>query len=231
MLLRPSKERGCEDKGWLLSYHSFSFDTYYDPKYMGYRSVRVINEDVVKGGKGFGLHPHKDMEIVTFVIEGALQHQDSIGNTTVISQGEVQRMTAGSGISHSEYNLSHHVPVHFLQIWIQPDQNGLPPSHVQKAFSTASKWGQWCLLISNHGRGGSIPIHQDCDIYATILEKDEEITYEGTIERYYWLQVIKGSFVVAEMHLMQGDGLALNELERIAIKCREEGEFLLFDLA
>lgn len=230
-LLRASAKRGFEDKGWLKTYHTFSFDTYYDPDYMGYRAIRVINEDELAPGKGFGAHSHKDMEIITYVLEGALEHRDSLGNTSVISKGEVQRMTAGTGINHSEYNLSHQNPVHFLQIWIQPNKNGLTPSYAQKSFSSASKWAQWCLLVSNNGRGGSLTMHQDAEIYATLLESDDEIIYEAMPDRFYWLQVVSGSFVVQEVVLKRGDSLALDEENRIAIKCLEEGELLLFDLA
>src|SRR5262245_35580962 len=138
--VRRSSERGYEDKGWLQTYHTFSFDTYYDSEYLGYRQLRVLNEDTVKGGKGFSSHSHRDMEILTYVLEGVLEHQDSMGNTSIIRPGEVQRLTAGTGIVHSEYNLSHHLPVHFLQIWINPDQTGLMTSYANKQFSSASKW-------------------------------------------------------------------------------------------
>ncbi len=229
--VRPSVERGGEDKGWLLTKHTFSFNSYYDPEFMGFRSLRVINEDVVKGGKGFGAHSHRDMEIVTYVLEGALEHRDSLGNTSVISHGEVQRMTAGTGITHSEYNLSHQIPVHFIQIWIQPKQSGLDPSYAQKVFTSASKWGQWCLMVSNNGRGGSLSIHQDADIYSTLLDEGEEITFEGLLDRYYWVQIVSGSFLVQGASMEAGDGAELQEETAIKIKCLEGGELLLFDLA
>src|ERR1700733_2928205 len=148
--VRPSLERGYEDKGWLQSSHTFSFDTYYDPDYLGFRQLRVINQDSVKGGKGFGSHNHKDMEILTFVLDGAIEHQDSLGHTSLMRPGEVQRMSAGTGITHSEYNLSHLLPVHFLQIWIYPEKHGIEPSYEKKVFSSASKWGQWCLICSRN---------------------------------------------------------------------------------
>lgn len=227
---RLAHERGFEDKGWLLTYHTFSFDTYFDPKFMNFSVIRVINEDTLKGGKGFGAHSHKDMEVITYVLEGALEHKDSLGNTSVISKGEVQRMSAGSGITHSEYNLSHLTPVHFLQIWIQPNQNGLQPSYVQKAFSSASKWGQWRLIVSHNGRGGSIPIHQNADIYATILDAGDEMTFEGLSDRHYWIQIISGKFIAQQSPLSAGDALALTDESDILIKCVEGGELLLFDL-
>lgn len=228
--LRTSKERGYEDKGWLQTYHTFSFDTYYDPKYMNFSVIRVINEDTLKGGKGFGAHFHRDMEIITYVLEGALEHKDSLGNTSVISKGEVQRMSAGSGITHSEYNLSHQMPVHFLQFWVQPSQNGINPSYAQKVFSTASKWGQWRLIVSHNGRGGSIPIHQNADLYATILDKGDEITFEALFDRHYWIQIVSGQFIVQGTTLNAGDGLALTDESDILIKCEDGGELLLFDL-
>jgi redox-sensitive bicupin YhaK (pirin superfamily) len=229
--VRKSKERGYEDKGWLKTYHTFSFDTYYDPDFMGYRTIRVINEDRVRGGKGFGTHFHKDMEILTYVIAGAIEHKDSLGNTGLISAGECQRMTAGSGIQHSEYNLSHEVEAHFLQIWILPNQNGLTPDYSQKSFSSASKWGQWCLIASNNGRGGSLIIHQDVDLYSTILDKDDELTFEGLSDRYYWVQVISGSFLVGNQTLHAGDAAAINDTLSLQFKALEGGEVLLFDLA
>lgn len=229
--LRKSAERGYEDKGWLQSYHTFSFDTYYDPDFLGYRQLRVINEDTVKGGKGFGSHSHKDMEILTYVTEGVLEHQDSMGHTSIIRPNEVQRMSAGSGVTHSEYNLSHHLPVHFFQIWIYPEQNGIEPSYMTKLFSPASKWGQWCLVCSRNGREGSLRIHQDIDLYATILDDNDELIFEALIDRYYWIQIVSGKFLVQETILESGDGAALNDESTIEIRCLASGELLLFDLA
>lgn len=227
---RRSKERGYEDKGWLETFHTFSFDTYFDPDFLSYRDLRVINEDVVKGGKGFGMHSHRDMEIITYVLEGALEHQDSLGNTGVIRPGEVQVMTAGSGITHSEYNLSHHLPVHFLQIWVRPEKSGLDPSYGVRQFSSASKWGQWCLICSRNGREGSLRIHQDVDLYATLLEADEGLVYEALFDRYYWIQIVSGKFLVKEQILEKGDALALDSELTIEVHCLEAGELLLFDL-
>lgn len=229
--LRKSKERGYENKSWLETYHTFSFDTYYDPEFLGYHQLRVINEDTVKGGKGFGSHGHKDMEIITYVIEGAIEHQDSMGHTSIIRPGEIQCMSAGAGITHREYNLSHHLPAHFLQIWINPDQYGLQPSYAKRLFSSASKWGQWCLICSRNGREGSLRIHQDVDLYATLLEDNEELLFEALFDRYYWIQIISGKFLIQETLLESGDGAALNNESTIKVHCLSSGELLLFDLS
>jgi len=229
--LRRSEDRGFVDKGWLQSYHTFSFDTYYDPDFKGFRQLLVINEDTVKGGKGFGSHSHKDMEIVTYVLEGVLEHQDSMGNTSVIRTNEVQLMTAGTGIVHSEYNLSHHQSAHFLQIWIRPEKNGLEPSYAKKSFSDASKWGQWCLLCSRNGREGSLRIHQDADLYATLLDDHDEILFETLFDRYYWIQIISGQFLIQGKTLQKGDGAFIQDESTIKIQCLNSGELLLIDLA
>lgn len=229
--IRPSSKRGFEDKGWLQTYHTFSFDTYYDPEFLGFRQLRVINQDIVKGGKGFGSHGHKDMEILTYVLEGVLEHQDSLGFTSVIQPGEVQRMSAGTGINHSEYNLSHHLPVHFLQIWIYPETNGLEPGYAKKLFTSASKWGQWCLICSRNGRDGSIRIHQDVDLYATLLDDQDELEFEALTDRYYWVQIVTGKFEVQGHILEAGDGASLAEESVINVRSLSSGELLLFDLA
>lgn len=228
--VRTSKERGYEDKGWLQTYHTFSFDTYYDPDFLGYRDLRVVNEDTVKGGKGFGTHYHRDVEILTYVLEGVLEHHDSMGNTSVIRPGEVLRMSAGTGITHSEYNLSHHLPVHFIQIWINPERHDLDPSYSQKFFSPASKWGQWCLICSRNGRDGSLRIHQDVDVYSTLLDENDEIVFEALFDRYYWVHVVSGKFMIQENVLDSGDSAALKEESAIEIRCLQGGELLLFDL-
>jgi redox-sensitive bicupin YhaK (pirin superfamily) len=229
--IRQGSTRGFEDKGWLQTYHTFSFDNYYDPEFLGFRQLRVINEDYVKGGKGFGSHMHKDMEILTYVIEGALEHQDSLGHNTVIRPGEVQRMTAGTGVMHSEYNLSHHFPVHFLQIWIYPETYGLEPSYASKLFSSASKWGTWCLICSRNGREGSLRIHQDVDLYATLLDDTDELVFDALMDRYYWIQIVSGKFFVQESTLQAGDGAAISNESAIKIRCLSSGELLLFDVA
>lgn len=228
---RPSDERGFQDKGWLQTYHTFSFDTYYDPDFLGYHQLRVINEDRLKGGKGFGTHFHKEMEILTYVIDGVLEHKDSMGNTSLIRPGEIQRMSAGTGVNHSEYNLSHHLPVHFLQMWINPVQHGLDPSYDQRTFSSASKWGRWCLLASQNGRDGSVRVHQDVDLFTTLLEATDELTFETFPERHYWIQVISGRFLIQETPLQAGDGAAIEDEVPLEVRCLEAGELLLFDLA
>ena len=162
--VRRSKERGFENKGWLSTFHTFSFDTYYDPKFMGFRTLRVLNEDELPPGKGFATHFHKDMEIITYVITGVIEHQDSLGNRGVIQRGEVQKMSAGTGITHTENNASSFEAVHFVQIWIYPEHFGLPPSYEQRVFSSAAKWGQWCLIASGNGREGSLKLHQNVDM-------------------------------------------------------------------
>lgn len=229
--VRASKERGYEDKGWLQTYHTFSFDTYYDPDFLGYRDLRVVNEDTVRGGKGFGTHYHRDVEILTYVLEGVLEHHDSMGNTSVIRPGEVLRMSAGTGITHSEYNLSHHLPVHFIQIWINPERHDLEPSYSQKLFSPASKWGQWCLIGSRNGRDGSLRIHQDVDLYSSMLDENDEIVFDALFDRYYWVHIVSGKFLVQEKPLNAGDSAALKEELAIKVRCLEGGELLMFDLA
>jgi len=228
--VRRSKERGYEDKGWLQTYHTFSFDTYYDPDFLGYRDLRVLNEDTVKGGKGFGTHQHRDTEILTYVLEGVLEHHDSRGNTCVVGPGEVLLMSAGTGIAHSEYNLSHHLPVHFIQIWINPERHDLEPSYSKKLFSGASKWGQWCLIGSRNGRDGSLRIHQDVDLYATLLEENDEIIFEALIDRYFWMHIVSGKFLVQESVLEAGDSAIISDESTIEIRCLGAGELLLFDL-
>lgn len=228
--VRPSKERGYEDKGWLQTFHTFSFDTYYDPKHMSFRVLRVINEDRVKGGKGFGSHNHKDMEILTYVLEGALEHKDSLGSTSAIRPGEVQIMSAGSGVTHSEYNLSHQMPVHFLQIWINPSSYGIEPTYAKRLFSSASKWGQWLLICSPNGRDGSLRIHQDVDLYTTLLDEGDQLIFDALPERFYWIQIISGRFMISGVSVETGDGMHISEELNIDIKCILGGELLLFDL-
>lgn len=229
--LRPSKERGFEDKGWLQTFHTFSFDRYYDPQQMGFRSLRVINEDTLEGGKGFASHFHKEMEILTYVLEGSLEHKDSMGNVTLIREGEMQRMSAGTGVTHSEYNLSHYQSAHFLQIWILPSQHGLNPSYEERQFSSAAKWGQWCLMASANGREGSLRIHQDAALYSTLLEAQEEIVFDGLIEKFYWVQILSGCFLVSNQVMQKGDGASLSDETTLRFKCLESGELLLFELA
>jgi len=229
--IRPSEERGHANHGWLDSYHSFSFASYYDPHQMGFRHLRVINQDQVAPDMGFGTHPHKDMEIISYVLSGALEHKDTIGTTSVIRPGEVQRMSAGTGIAHSEYNHSKTEPVRFFQIWILPDQKGLKPSYEQKAFPDAEKRGQLRLVASGDGRDNSVTIHQNVDLYASLLEPGEQVVHNLQQERHAWIQIIKGQIMLNDLPLKAGDGAAISEENRLAIEATKSAEFLLFDLA
>lgn len=229
MKIRPSAERGKFNFGWLDTKHTFSFGSYYDPKYTGFGNLLVINEDIIAPGQGFGTHGHRDMEIVTYVIEGELEHQDSIGNTATIPQGEVQRMTAGNGIRHSEYNHSNRESVHLLQIWITPDTKDLTPSYEQKSFSKQEKQDQLCLLASHEGRENSLKIHQNVDLFTSILDNEKEIYYELKNHDYSWIQIVKGELNVNGENLKTGDGVAIKEENKLTLKsCQENTEFLLF---
>jgi len=229
--LRPSQERGHANHGWLDSYHTFSFANYYDPSHMGFRSLRVINEDRVQPGKGFGTHGHRDMEILTYVLEGALEHKDSIGNGAIVRPGEVQRMSAGTGIMHSEFNSSATEPVHFLQIWILPDRQGLEPSYEQKAFSVAERQGKLRLIAAKDGRDGAVTIHQDVDLYSAILQPQDWVTHQLRPNRYAWLQVARGAVRLNGHNLNAGDGVATSAAELLEISSDRDAEILLFDLA
>lgn len=226
--LRKSAERGYAKHGWLESFHSFSFAEYFDPDHMGYSVLRVINEDVVAAGTGFGMHPHRDMEIITYIISGELRHQDSMGNTSVIRAGDVQRMTAGTGVRHSEINpsLEHHV--HLLQIWILPNAVSLPPSYEEKHFSAAQKSNQWCLIASQQGEG--VKIHQDVNIFATNLSQSSQLGYALAKDRCAYLQVVQGSVAVESEHLGAGDALMIEDLDSFSVHAFENTEVLLFDL-
>ncbi len=230
--IRPADARGSANFGWLDSRHSFSFGSYYDPNYMGFGNLRVINEDKVTPGQGFATHSHRDMEIISYVIEGELEHKDSIGNGSIIRPGDVQRMSAGTGISHSEYNPSSDNPVHFLQIWIIPEQTGLKPSYEQKAFTEADKQGKLRLVGSQDGRDGSVTIHQDVNLYTTILDVGEEVINNLATNRSAWLQVVRGEVAVNNRSLNAGDGAAIVLEDKIILKgLAEKTEVLLFDLA
>ena len=229
--VRPAEERGIANFGWLDSRHSFSFGHYYDPKHMGFGPLRVINEDRVRPGAGFDTHGHRDMEIISYVLEGALAHQDSIGTGSVIRPGDVQRMSAGSGIRHSEYNDSRDEPVHFLQIWLLPDEEGLTPSYEQKSFADDEKRGRLRLVASRDGRDGSVRIHQDADLYASLLDKDEAVSHALAAGRRGWIQVVRGGVEVNGQSLRAGDGAAASDLPTLEVKATVDGsEFLLFDL-
>jgi len=229
--IRKADRRGHFDFRWLNTFHTFSFGDYYDPAFMGFRSLRVINEDFVHSGRGFPTHAHRDMEIITYILEGSLEHRDSMGNGSVIRPGDVQRMTAGTGVSHSESNPSREQSVHLLQIWILPDQGGLKPGYEQKAFSDDQKQGRMCLVASEDGRDGSVTIHQDASVYATVLGEGNEVVHTVAPGRHAWLQVARGAVTVNGENLDQGDGAAVSNEERVAITGREAAEVLLFDLA
>jgi len=226
--IRRAGDRGHFDFGWLGTYHSFSFGDYYDPENMGFRALRVINEDWVRGGGGFPPHPHRDMEIVTYVLEGALEHADSMGNGSIIKPGEAQRMSAGTGVVHSEQNASKIEPVHLLQIWILPERRGLDPSYEQKPIQDGKGLA---LVASPDGREGSVRIHQDASILAVHLEKAQTTEYSLRPGRHAWVQVVRGPVTVNGEQLERGDGAALSDESRIAIEALEPSHVLLFDLA
>ena len=229
--IRRSEQRGGGNFGWLNTRHTFSFDTYHDPDFMGFRSLRVINEDVVQAGEGFPTHPHRDMEIITYVLEGALGHKDSLGTGSVIRPGDGQRMSAGSGIRHSEMNASDTDPVHLLQIWILPNRRGIEPSYEQKSFPTEDKQGKLRVIASPDGENGSVTINQDAKLYVSLLAPGQRVTHELPKERYAWLQVAKGSVELNGKLLQQGDGAAVSDEERLSIEGKQDAEVLLFDLA
>jgi redox-sensitive bicupin YhaK (pirin superfamily) len=229
--LRPSRERGHAQHGWLDSYHTFSFADYYDPAHMGFRDLRVINEDRVQPGKGFATHAHTDMEIISYVLEGALEHKDSLGTGSVIRPGDVQRMTAGTGVRHSEYNQSKSDLVHFLQIWILPERTGLQPGYEQKHFPDAEKHNALRLIASRQGRDGSVTIHQDVDVYAAVLDSGASVTHRLQPQRHAWVQAARGSLTLNEQRLDAGDGAAVSAEPVLGITAAGVAEILLFDLA
>lgn len=229
--VRRSEERGHANHGWLDTYHTFSFANYYDPDYMGFRHLRVINQDTVAPSMGFGTHPHRDMEIITYVLDGALEHKDTLGTSSVIRPGEVQRMTAGTGIAHSEYNHSKNEPVQLMQIWILPEAKGLQPSYEQKMYSAAEKRGKLRLVASRDGRDNSVSIHQDVNLYATLLEAGEKVLHEIQSGRHVWVQVARGEIMLNGVPLKAGDGAAISDESIVAIEGIASAEVLLFDLA
>ena len=229
--VRKSEARGHANHGWLDSYHTFSFASYYDPNYMNFRSLRVINEDFVSPGKGFGTHGHSDMEIITYVLEGALEHKDSLGTGAVIKPGEVQRMTAGTGIQHSEFNHSQTDPVHLLQIWLLPDTKGLSPSYEQRDFPLAERRGQLRLVAARDARDGAVKVHQDVDLYAAVLDKNSRVAHALGPNRHAWVQVARGSVLLNGLTLENGDAAAVSGETEVVIEAAEDAEFLLFDLA
>jgi len=229
--MRRSQERGKTKLEWLDSRHSFSFGDYYDAQHMGFSDLRVINEDRVDSGAGFPTHSHRDMEIITYVLEGALAHKDSTGTSSVIRVGDVQRMSAGTGISHSEYNASQTEPVHFLQIWIIPDETGLPPGYEQRAFSLDEQRGKWTLIAAKDGRDGSVTVHQDVDVWAARFSLGEQATFRLEPSRQAFAQLARGTVTLNGVTLNAGDGAAVSQEEILEFKAVEDAEMLLFDLA
>ncbi len=228
--VRRASERGHARHGWLESYHTFSFADYHDPQHMGFRALRVINEDRLQPGAGFGTHSHREMEIVSCVLDGVLEHKDSLGNGSLIRPGEVQRMTAGTGVTHSEYNHSANEAVHFLQIWILPERAGLEPSYEQKHFSEPERLNALCLIASRNGVDGSITVHQDASLYSSILERGRSVSHQPASDRHLWLQLTRGAVTVLGRSLAQGDGAAISREELVEIRAGQQSELLLFDL-
>jgi quercetin 2,3-dioxygenase len=229
--VRPAGERGKTRTGWLDSHHTFSFNRYYDPRFVGFRDLLVINEDFVAPAQGFGTHSHDNMEILSYVVEGALEHRDSAGGSGVLRPNELQRMSAGTGVSHSEFNSSETGPVHFLQIWIQPNQEGLKPEYEQRTFPEGERRGRLRLIASREGSGGSVTIHQDVKVYDSLLSAGDEVSYQLDGNRHAWVQVIQGTVTVNGTPLGPGDGAAISEETSLNIKVSEDAEILLFDLA
>jgi redox-sensitive bicupin YhaK (pirin superfamily) len=228
--LRRSSERGHANHGWLDSYHSFSFADYHDPRHLGYESLRVINEDTVQPGQGFGTHGHRDMEIITYILEGALEHKDSMGNGSVIRPGNVQRMSAGSGVQHSEFNASPRELVHFLQIWIEPNVTGIAPGYEERNFYAASKRGRLRLIASGDGRAGSVTIHQDAAVYAALLDGSERVTHALAPGRKAYVHVARGNVTVNGEALRAGDAAKINGETAVTMHDGSDAEILLFDL-
>lgn len=229
--VRKSQERGHIKIDWLESYHSFSFGNYYDPEYMGWRSLRVINEDWVQPSKGFPTHPHRDMEIITYILQGSLEHKDSLGTGSIIQRGEVQRMSAGTGIRHSEFNPSKTEAVHLLQIWLIPDTEGLSPSYEQQSFPLLEHPGQLQLIASPHDVDQAVKIHQDVNLYAALLQPGDRISYSLPPQRYAWIQVAKGDVILNDISLTVGDGAAIAQEPEMTLTASSDAEILLFDLA
>jgi quercetin 2,3-dioxygenase len=229
--VRRAHERGSTQTAWLDSRHTFSFNQYYDPRYTGFRDLVVINEDHVAPGKGFGTHGHRNMEIISYVVEGGLAHRDSTGISSVIRPGDVQRMSAGTGVRHSEFNPSDTEPTHFLQIWIQPEQDGLPPSYEQRPFPQADRRGTLRLVASRDGQDGSVTVHQDVRLYVGTLATGEALVHHLGDDRHAWVQVIRGAVRLNGTSLTAGDGAAISKETVLQIHATEAAELLLFDLA
>ncbi len=231
IVIRKRAERGHTHIGWLDSWHTFSFGDYHDPRYMGFRSLRVINDDQVAAGAGFPTHGHRDMEIISYVIAGELEHKDSIGTGSVIRPGDVQRMTAGTGIRHSEFNGSRTMPVHFLQIWILPERAGLNPGYEQKHYPLAERTDRLRLVADRHGTGGALTVHQDIRLYAGVLTAGGALELPLQRDRFGWLQVAQGSLSIQGQTVQEGDGVLVGEQERLLISTTSQAEVLWFDLA
>jgi len=229
--VRKSKERGHAKHGWLDSHHTFSFSDYYDPKFTGFRNLLVINEDRVNPGAGFGTHGHKDMEIISYVLEGELAHKDSLGTGSVLKYGDVQRMSAGSGVRHSEFNGSKEKLVHFLQIWITPKKDGIKPSYEEKKYSVEDKQNKLKLIVSPDGKDGSLQINQDASIYASILEEGKDVSLSLANGRHSWVQVVRGSLELNGTVLSEGDGASISDVQKLELKAKKPSEVLVFDLA
>jgi quercetin 2,3-dioxygenase len=229
-IVRKSNDRGHVQIDWLNSYHTFSFGSYQDPNWMGFRSLRVINDDIIAPASGFGTHGHRDMEIITYVLSGALEHKDSLGTGAVIYPGEVQRMTAGTGITHSEFNNSPSEAVHLLQIWIIPDTVGLTPSYEQKAFTAVEKQGKLRLVASQDGRDGSVTVHQDLNLYIGLLTGDEQVSYHVESDRSVWLHIAQGEIAIDNQIFTAGDAIAYPGGSQFELSSSSNGEILLFDL-
>lgn len=226
-----SESRGAADHGWLKSRHTFSFADYHNPSMMGFAKLRVVNEDWIEPSKGFGTHPHRDMEIVTYMIDGALEHKDSMGNGSVIRPGELQRMTAGTGVLHSEFNQSADEQAHLLQIWIMPERNGLEPGYEQKLFPKEEKLNRWRLVGSRDGRDGSLTIHQDVNLYSNVLEKDVELEFSFEGRRRGFMQIVKGRVEIDGETLQAGDAIATQDQASFSVRAIQNAELLLFDMA
>lgn len=229
--IRRAADRGHFNHGWLDTYHTFSFGDYFDPEQMGFRALRVMNEDRVQPGQGFGMHGHRDMEIVTYVLSGALEHRDSLGNGSVLRPGELQRMTAGTGIRHSEFNPSAREEVHLYQIWLLPERKNLEPSYDQRPFAAAGRRGQWQLAASPDGRQGSLAIRQDAEIYLATLSAGDVLQFELSAGRHAWLQTLRGAVQLGGHALNAGDGAAISEEPSLAVSADGDAEVMLFNLA
>jgi redox-sensitive bicupin YhaK (pirin superfamily) len=231
MIIRRSSERGHADHGWLNSYHTFSFADYYDPRHMGFGPLRVINEDRVAAGQGFPTHAHRDMEILSYVLSGGLEHRDSMGNGSVLRPGYVQRMTAGTGVRHSEFNASKQEPVHFLQIWIEPESRGIKPGYEERVFTDAERRGALRLIASRDARAESVEIHQDLDLYATLLDPGDRVSHVLAAGRRAWIHVARGELEINGERLAAGDAAAVTEAGALELVARAASEVLLFDMA